>query len=363
MPKFGGQWRRFDWVLTISTLLLVAIGLVVLYGITLSQDQPDWGNLTRQLLAAGIGLAAAVIITLTDYQWLRTAARPIYIGGVVLALAVLIFGATIRGTTGWFRLGLASFQPVELIKIVVIVFLAWYLSRQPRPLNRLPVIITSGLGVLIFFVLTILQPDLGSALVLFLIWLGLFLIIGLQPYQWLLLMGTELVVATIAWFFLLAPYQQDRLRTFLDPAADPLGSGYNVTQSMIAIGSGGLTGAGLSFGSQSQLKFLPEAHTDFVFAVLAQEFGLLGVTLVLGLFAVLMTRLVRLSRRCRDDFALFLVLGVLVMIFVQLTMNVAMNLGLAPVTGVTLPLVSYGGSSLVILLASIGICQSVYARQ
>ncbi|MEK7139118.1 MAG: FtsW/RodA/SpoVE family cell cycle protein, partial [Patescibacteria group bacterium] len=183
MTKFGGLWRQFDWVLAISTLLLVAIGLVVLYGITLSQDQPDWGNLNRQLIATGLGLLVAIVIALTDYQWLRTAARPSYIAGVALALAVLIFGATIRGTTGWFRLGLASFQPVELIKVVVIICLAWYLSRQPRPLNRLPVIATSGGGVLVFFILTILQPDLGSALVLFLIWLGLFLIIGLRSYQ------------------------------------------------------------------------------------------------------------------------------------------------------------------------------------
>ena len=166
----------------------------------------------------------------------------------------------------------------------------------------------------------------------------------------------------VAWNFIFLPYQQERIVTFLNPAADPLGSGYNVIQSVIAIGAGGMIGQGLSFGSQSQLKFLPEAQTDFVFAVIAEELGLLGIILVLGLFFILFYRLYRISQRCRDDFSLFLILGIMILFFVQLMMNVGMNLGMVPVTGITLPLVSYGGSSLIFMMLAIGIAESVGMR-
>jgi len=362
MLRISDVFRRYDWVLAFSTFLLVCFGLVTIYGIALSQDQPDWSLLIKQLIALGGGLVLLVGGSALNPYWLRGGAKFIIGLGGVLAVSVLVFGSVIRGTRGWFRLGGWQFQPVEIIKVVVIIFLAWYFSRQRRPLNQLRYYLISGAGVAIFFFLTILQPDLGSALVLFFIWLGIALIIKPRWQHVLLGLAVGTVAILVAWAFIFAPYQKDRLRTFLDPAADPLGAGYNVTQSVIAVGSGGLVGSGLSFGSQSQLKFLPEAHTDFVFAVIAQEFGLVGVALLLGLFGVVLWRLGRIASYSRDDFSLFLVLGIMVLIFVQLLMNVAMNLGLAPVTGITLPFVSYGGSSLLVMMGLIGVAEGVQLR-
>ncbi len=356
------QLRRLDWVLLISTFLLVCFGLVALYGIAVSQEVPDWGNLTKQIIALTLGLVAALVLALTNYRWFRTSARLLYVCGLALSASVLLFGQVIRGTRGWFTFGGFSFQPVEVVKIVVIIFLAWYFAQQPRPLNQMKFILISGAAVFVFFGLTVLQPDLGSALILFFLWLGLLAVIGLRPWQWLLFGAGIIIAVVMAWNFVLAPYQQSRLTIFLDPSADPLGAGYNVTQSMIAIGSGGLVGSGLSFGSQSQLKFLPEAHTDFVFAVIAQELGLIGVSLLLALFAVVFFRLLRIARRCPDDFGLFIIVGIMLLLFIQLIMNVGMNLGMAPVTGITLPFVSYGGSSLIVMLAAIGIAQSVHLQ-
>lgn len=362
MNKILFKLRGFDWVLFLSTLLLVCFGLAAIYGVTLSQENPDWGNLTKQLIALGVGLALFLLITFLDYQVLRVYARWFYAAGLLPLVAVLLIGSTIRGTKGWFSFGGFSFQPVELAKIAVIIFLAYYFSRQERPFNQFKYIIISGLAVLLPFALTVFQPDFGSALVLFFIWLGLILIIGLKRYQWALFIAIGVLAFVISWNFIFAPYQKDRIMTFMDPMSDPLGSGYNVTQSIIAIGSGGWIGQGLSFGSQSQLKFLPEAQTDFVFAVIAEELGFLGVALLLLLFGIIFYRLYRAAKKCRDDFSLFIIIGVMAMLFCQLLMNVGMNLGLAPVTGITLPLVSYGGSSLIFILLALGMIESIRMR-
>lgn len=362
MSWFTFRWKRFDLVSALAMLLLLAFGLVALIGITLSQTTPQWGLVTKQGIAVGIGLALFFLLASLDYHYVRLTARWIYGLSLLLLVSVLIFGVNIRGTRGWFSLGGFNFQPVELVKVGVIVTLAAFFARQPRPLNRWRSILVSGGSVALLFGLTLLQPDFGSALVLGCIWGAVVVAIGLRRSQWLVFIAGGLCAGAIAWLFLFAPYQRERILTFLDPSADPLGAGYNVTQSVIAIGSGGWFGRGLSFGSQSQLKFLPEAHTDFVFAVVAEEFGFIGVTVVLGLFLVLVYRLWRLAYRCRDDFALFFVVGMIGWLMSQLTMNVAMNLGLAPVTGITLPLVSYGGSSVIAFLAALGIAQSIQAK-
>ncbi|MBI5621998.1 rod shape-determining protein RodA [Candidatus Falkowbacteria bacterium] len=354
--------KNFDWVLMGSAFLLVSFGLAVVYGVTLSREVPDWSNLQKQGIAAVLGFVLFFLFSLLDYTLLYRLVYWFYGLSVALLSAVLIFGVTIRGTRGWFSLAGFNFQPVEFVKIAVIIMLAYYFSRRTRPFNQMRYFLVSGLLVFVLFALVILQPDFGSGLMLFFIWLGLLLIIGPRPRQLLSFAAVGVVAFVVLWNFVFAPYQQDRLRTFINPQADPLGSGYNVTQSVIAIGSGGLVGRGLSFGSQSQLKFLPEAQTDFVFAVIAEEFGLLGVLLLLGLFTVMMYRLYKIARRCRDDFPLFLILGVMVLLLSQLLMNIGMNLGMAPVTGITLPLVSYGGSSLLFMLFALGLAHSVRTR-
>ncbi|MFA5358929.1 MAG: rod shape-determining protein RodA [Patescibacteria group bacterium] len=362
MINFFSRPRGFDWVLALSTFLLICFGLVAIYGVTLAGETPNWDLLTKQLVAFGLGLILFFIFSSIDYQILKSYARYFYVFGLILMAAVLLFGSTIRGTKGWFSFGVLNFQPVELVKIAVIVILAYYFSHRPRPLNQFKYFFVSGLIVLVPFVLTMLQPDFGSALILFFIWLGLIFLIGPRKYQWLIFIIGGLLTFVVLWDFVFLDYQKDRLTTFLNPAADPLGSGYNVTQSMIAIGSGGWTGMGISFGSQSQLKFLPEAQTDFVFAVIAEELGLLGVIFLLTIFLFLFYRLGQIAKKCRDDFALFLILGIMVLLFIQMIMNIGMNLGIAPVTGVTLPLVSYGGSSLIFTLMLLGIAESVKIR-
>ncbi|MFA5076694.1 MAG: rod shape-determining protein RodA [Patescibacteria group bacterium] len=362
MNALLSKLRKLDWIVFSCIFLLVCFGLVAIYSVTLSTENPDWFNLTKQLIAFGIGLVLFFTLSLVDFRVFKTYARWFYWSGIILLLLVLLVGVTLRGTRGWFNLVGFNFQPIELMKILLIIYLAYYFSKQRRPLNQLKYLIITGLVTILPFILTVLQPDFGSALILVLIWFGLVLAIGLARYQWLSLIVLGVITFLVAWNFVFVDYQKERVLTFLDSRADPLGAGYNVTQSMIAIGSGRLIGRGVGFGSQSQLKFLPAAQTDFIFAVIAEELGLLGIFLVLGLFFLIFYRLFRLIQRARDDFGLFLVLGVMLLLFIEMFLNIAVNLGLAPVTGITLPLVSYGGSSLIFTLAALGLVQSVKIR-
>jgi len=209
----------------------------------------------------------------------------------------------------------------------------------------------------------LLQPDFGSALILFALWFILLVLTGLKKKYLLLLLLIFVVTGVFSWEFVLKDYQQERILVFLNPVRDPFGGGYNVTQSVIAIGSGKFFGRGLGFGSQSQLKFIPEAQTDFIFAVIAEEFGLIGVLLILGFFGLVFHRLYRIASRSRDDFGLFLVLGVMVLLFLHLFVNFGMNLGIMPVMGISAPFLSYGGSFLISCLILIGIAESVAAHR
>jgi len=208
-----------------------------------------------------------------------------------------------------------------------------------------------------------LQPDLCSALVLLGIWFILLVLTGLDKKYYIFLIIISVLVSTIAWNFFFADYQQDRIKSFLSPTADPQGSGYNVSQAIIAIGSGNLFGRGLGAGSQSQLRFIPESQTDFLFAVIAEELGLFGVVLVLGLWAVIFYRLIIIAKRARDDFGMFTVLGIAAVFFLHLFINVGMNMGIMPVTGISLPFLSYGGSFLAVCMLLVGVAESVAVRR
>jgi len=354
--------KRLDWYLILAVVLLVFLGLAVIYSTSLSADKTDWSNLGRQLVAFVVGILIAMILARFDYKILFLYRRWIYLLTVIIMILVLFLGQRIRGTTGWFNFGVFSFQPVELAKVGIIVWLAAYFSRQERPANLMRHLIVSGLSVLVIVGLTLLQPDWGSAFLLCLIWFGMVAFIGLRRYQWILAVVLLFLTIVISWSFLLVDYQKQRVMTFFDPSADPFGSGYNVSQAMIAIGSGQFWGRGLGFGSQSQLKFLPEAQTDFAFAVVAEELGFAGVAVLTFLFGFMFYRLLLLNNRARDDFGQLLVLGSTVLIFSQGFLNMAMNLGMAPVAGFTLPFISYGGSALIIFLILLGLIESVYVR-
>lgn len=356
------MFQSVDWILLMGAFTLVAFGLAAIYSVELSRGDSDFLNLGKQAGAALIGWTVLFLVARSNYRLLRNYAVVLYGSGLLLLLGVLLFGSTIRGTTGWYAVGPVSFQPVEFMKVALAVALAAYFSRRARVDFGWRELLESGAIAGIPAGLVLLQPDLGSATLLLGMWGIVVLFAGMKKRHVLTLGISGLLVLVFSWNFLFAPYQKDRIATFLDPASDPLGQGYNVTQAIIAVGAGGWFGSGLGFGSQSQLKFLPESQTDFIFAVIAEELGFVGVVFVLAAFATVLFRVWLLARRTRDDFTSFLLIGIGAVLFVQFFINAGMNLGLLPVTGVALPLVSYGGSSLLFTLFMLGIVESVALR-
>ena len=268
----------------------------------------------------------------------------------------------IRGTRSWFNLFGFSFQPVELAKVGLILILAYIISRFGRRFERPLFFYGTGLVAFLPIFLVLLQPDLGSAILLGFIWFGMMLMAGVRKKHILFVILLVVTVSIIGWFFLLKDYQKERLQTFVNPNRDPLGTGYNLTQSTIAVGGGRLIGRGLGFGSQSQLHFLPEAQTDFIYAVIGEEMGLAGVTVMLILFTIIFWRIILIIKHTNSDFVAFFASGVFILFLTQLFTNIGANIGLLPITGVTLPFVSYGGSSLIVNLLLLGILESVYVK-
>ncbi|MDD4995330.1 MAG: rod shape-determining protein RodA [Patescibacteria group bacterium] len=355
--------KNFDWILFAAVFLLCCIGLAAIYSVALSQQEPDFFNFKKQLAVLAVGVIVIFFIAASNYRLLRNYRRLIYIGGLALLAGVLLFGQTIRGTTGWFSIGPLNFQPVELAKICLLVLMASYLSeRSGIHFGFKQLVAVSALGGA-YILLVMGQPDLGSAMVLFSLWFGLLFFGNTRKRFIALILVAIIMVSIFGWFFGLQDFQRDRVLTFLDPERDPLGQGYNVTQAVIAIGAGGFFGRGLGFGSQSQLKFLPESQTDFIFAVVAEELGLVGVALMIGLFSIVLWRLFKICARSGDDFSLFLALGIIILLATQIGVNIAMNLGWFPVTGITLPFLSYGASSLLTFLLMIGIAESIAVHE
>ena len=362
LRRVFSQMRQGDGLLTATAFVLILFGLAAIYSVALSQPSSDFLNVKKQLVALGIGALLYVGASMFNYRLFRNYGAVLYALGNFLLFFVLFFGETIRGTTGWFSVWEIHFQPVEPMKFVLVVVLASYFSQRARRVFARRELVESMAIVAVPVLLTLFQPDLGSALVFCGIWGVMVLFAGIPKRFLAIIFSAVGAFGWIAWTFLFADYQRDRILTFLHPSLDPLGRGYNVTQAIIAIGSGGLGGRGLGFGSQSQLKFLPESQTDFIFAVIAEELGLVGVLCVLGTFFFLLFRFLRLARRTKDELAAFLVIGCGAAFFLQAFVNIGMNMGLLPVTGIGLPLVSYGGSSLMLFLGMLGVANSI-ARQ
>lgn len=354
---------QVDWLLFGASSILVIFGLVALASVTIAKSPPDWATFTRQLTFLSLGIVLYVIAVLVDYRTLRGWSTAAYVAAAALLIGVLVFGTTIRSTTGWFVVAGISFQPVEIVKVLWIIAFAAYLARYARAFDQWRHLAISGAFALGLIVLILRQPDLGSAVVVAGIYVGLLLTANVRPKQLLLLFALFLIAAVASYMFLLQGYQKDRIRVLVNPGADPLKSGYNVTQSIIAVGSGQLFGRGFGQGTQSQLNFLPEQQTDFIFAVLAEEFGFLGVLVLLGSFAVVLMRTIVIARQSRDDFGAFLCTGISIGIAIHLLINVGMNMGLLPVTGIPLPFVSSGGSSLIASIIGLGLVQSVAVRR
>lgn len=354
--------RRLDWLLFLAILFLLFISASILYSLNLNITDSDFLTFKKQIFFALSGIALFFLFANINYSFWSTYAKVIYIFFTGVLVLVLFLGSQIKGTTGWLRLGPLSLQPVEFAKIALVFFLARYFSTYANEFKLFRHIFWSGLATLFFVGLIMLQPDLGSSLVLLGTWGVMLLFTGITKKHFLILLSIFLVTVASAWIFLLESYQKNRILTFINPSLDPSGSGYNVIQSMVAVGSGQFFGRGLALGSQSSLNFLPEPGTDFIFAVIAEELGFVGVTFVLALFAFIFYRLILIMRRSQDNFAAYLILGFLGMILVQMFINIGMNMGVSPVTGIPLPLLSAGGSSLWAVMIALGIAENIKVR-
>lgn len=355
---------KIDWVLFFCTMLLLGIGLTVLYSISMaSQESAGLSIFWRQVIFSLIGFAAMIFFSVTNYQNLKSQSTPIYFITLAVLILVLIFGKNVRGTVGWIGFGSFHVQPVEIAKLSLVIFLASFISQKKMELGETGRLVASLVlsGIVIFLVVK--QPDFGSAMVLVGILLGMTLVSGVSTKKVIFISIAGLIISVGIWFQL-EPYQKDRIFSLVKPGVvDPRGSGYNVIQSMIAVGSGGIMGKGIGHGSQSQLNFLPEKHTDFIFASISEELGLLGSIFVIGLFGVLFFRMRMIAMSAPDNFGFLITVGIMLIFFVQVWENIGMNIGIMPVTGIPLPLLSYGGSSLIVVMSSIGILSSINSRR
>lgn len=354
--------RSFDWILMGAVLGLIALGLTAIYSVDLSRDL-RLNLLNKQLISVSIGLVLLIILSSIQSTFYRSSAKLAYLGAVILLISVLLFGREIRGTKGWFVVAGFSFQPVEFAKLALILLLAYISSRFGRRFERLLYVIGTALTAGILAFLTVCQPDVGSAMILMIIWFGVMCFVGIRPLHIAAIMGLGVAGLVLAWTVYFNPLQKARFTSFLHPEEQSLGAGYNVIQSTIAVGSGGFFGKGIGQGSQSQLRFLPEAQTDFIFSVIAEELGLIGATVLLVLCSIVLWRFVVIMKTTDDDFAAVCVGGFAIVFFCQCMINIGAEIGILPLTGVTVPLVSYGGSSMIINLMMIGLAQSMVPKK
>ena len=356
--------QNFDWGLLGITLILCATGLLVLYSAVLIDDPQDMMPIFyKQIAWLGIGLFLMALMLLFSYKSLDKWALSIYGLTVLLLVCVLVFGRQAGGSTRWLAMGPFTFQPSELVKVGVIIVLARYFAKNVKQngMGLRDLLIPMGLTAAPFF-LVLIQPDLGTAGTIALIAASMALFVKIHRRTWMCFILIAIVAIPVGWH-LLYPYQRDRVLTLLSPEKDPLGAGYHIRQSKIAVGSGLILGKGYLNGTQKKLSFLPEQHTDFIFSVLSEEWGFAGSMFLIFLFVVLMAFGINIAHSCRDSFGAILCVGVTAMIFWQVFINIGMVTGIMPVVGMPLPLVSYGGSSVITLLIGIGILMNVSMRR
>ncbi len=362
LSRFKLYFNNFDWIIFAVILLLVVFGLVEIYSVALGQGSANFLNFKKQLLFAVIGFFLLFFFTFVDSHLLKSLNKYIYLLGVLILIAVLLFGETVRDTKGWFNVFGFGLQPVEFVKIVLIISLAGYYSGLATRIKTGRHFIGSALLAFVLIGLVMLQPDFGSAMILGFIWIIMLLAAGFNKKYFIIIGASGLILFVIAWFFMFKDYQKDRIINFSNVGHDIKESGYNINQSIIAIGSGGLAGKGVGFGSQSQLRFLPEAQNDFIFAVISEELGFLGVVLVLGFYSIFFYRCFLVLRKMNNDFGIYFILGAVGLIFIQMFINIGMNIGIVPVVGLPLPFISYGGSSLISLLLLVGIIENIIIK-
>lgn len=354
-------WRAIDWSLILGLVVASCFGLLVIYSAT--HAGPTANLYQSQLARLLVGMALLGVAMLVDYHKIVDRAEVFYLAIVGLLVYLLVFGGVRAGTSRWLELGFGTFQPGELAKIAVVLFLAKYFAAVRRDHLGTAEVLITGLFAGVPIVLIALQPDLGTAATIGIVYLSMVLLAGVQLR--LLLVGAliGILALPLTWSFVFKDYQKERVYSYLDPSRDPRGAGYQSIQSTIAVGAGGFAGKGWLEGTQSQLQFLPTPHTDFVFAVVAEEFGFVGVVTIILLYLVITLRCFDAARRARDRLGLYLVFGVLSMFVFQTLYNVSMVAGLVPIKGFPLPLMSYGGSSLLATMVGFGLILSVRMRR
>ena len=358
----------FDSWFVIVVFLILGLGVLSIYSVTyVVSSKAHLPIYTKQVVWIGLGLLVFFVVAVIDYHELVRWSPFFYAACVALLILVLLVGRTGMGARRWLSLGFFDVQPSEWIKLIIILILARYFSTRSRLQGlTLRELIVPAVGVGIPLVLVLKQPDLGTALVLLFIFAVLIFLIGLRSRT----VAFSILISLMAFPFLwvlfwnaLKPYQRNRLIAFINPTMDPMGRGYHALQSKIAIGSGGFFGKGLFGGTQSQLKFLPEGHTDFVFSVFAEEWGFLGVLVLLVLYFLLIWWGIDVAYKAKDHLGVFLAVGVVSMLVFYLAVNVGMTLGVAPVVGVPLPLMSYGGNSILTMMAGLGLLFNIKMRR
>ncbi len=354
--------KKYDWVMIGSAVLLVCYGFLGIWSASVAKS--SFSNFEKQIIFFGIGLIVMGLVSFFDYRIFRNNSfliLTLYGICLVLLVGLQFFAPVIKGTQGWYKIGFLSLDPNEPSKLILIILLAKYFSMRHVEMYKFRHIIFSGVYTALLALFIFLKPDLGGTMVVLSIWLGVLLISGIRINHFAILSACFLIVAALGWNFILHDYQKQRITAFMFPY-DYYGASWSQNQTRISIGSGQWTGKGLAQGSQVQWGFLPEPHTDFIFSVLAHEWGLLGVIVVFSTYAVLMWRIIRIAVSAESNFPRLFASGFAIMLAAQFFLNIGMNLSMLPVVGIALPFISYGGSGLIANFIGIGILQSIVTR-
>jgi rod shape determining protein RodA len=356
--------RNFDIVLVLLAATLVAYGALLLYSASLNAyPSITLGHpLTKQVVFAFVGLGLLVAVAWVDYRVYGQMAGGLYAAAVMMLAAVLFIGDSAYGSTRWFTFAGQQIQASEVAKLLVIITLARYLADRQQQMQDPKVFGISFVLAAVPAGLVLIEPDMGTALVFGAIWLGMVAMAGAPPRYIGIFLGFSVAMIPFVALLVLNDYQLDRFRLWIDPASDPLGGGFNIRQAEIGIGSGGIFGKGLTEGTQTQLDFLQTSTTDYIFSVLGEELGLLGAIVLFALFTALLFRGIRAANLAQDQFGRLIATGVVIMILFQVFINVAVNIRLVPVTGIPLPFISQGGSSLVMMFVALGLLEGIVIR-
>ncbi len=356
--KVGGWFVGMDVPLLITVVVVGCVAALNLYGI----GGADHTLFRRQIVLAAVGIAVMVLVSMANYRALKDNSLSVLAlyGLSLLLLTSTLFFSEIRNIRAWISIGGQQFEPSEIMKLGLVILLAKYFSQRHVHIGQFRHVLISGIYAAAPALVVLRQPDLGSAVILVIVWVVLLLCVGIRMRHFFLIIMTGLVGAYLAWIWALAPYQKERILAFINPYSDPTGYGYHIIQSQVAIGSGGVWGRGLGNGSQATLGFLPEPYNDFAFAALTEQFGLVGASAFLGMMGFIVWRVLRIGQNSSNNFARLLCIGVATVMGAHVVISVAVNTGLLPITGIPLSLLSYGGSHLLSTMIGLGFVQSVH---